>query len=123
MTRFPYIVLFTLLGFFLMPTMTYACGTTKELKSEKSCNKKEKSSAENTDCCEKGQGEKHEKNCEGKCKNPSCHCPTSNCYTFTMPFFIQFSQTKIIESKSKFYYQEMYYSSKFLSIWLPPKIS
>ena len=122
MTRYTYILLFTLLGLFLMPTVTYACGTTKALKTEQSCSKKQKSSSENMDCCKKGHGEKNEKDCKGKCGNDSCHCPTGNCYTFTMPFFIQFSQRKMIESKSKFCYQETYYSSKFLSIWLPPKI-
>lgn len=123
MTRFFYIALLTLIGFFLTPTDTYACGS-KSKNTENTCAKQTDTEKEKDDCCdtEKGQCGKHGKDCDGKCGNSNCHCPTS-CINFTIPFFAQLSQTKIILSKPKFYYQEAYYSSGFRSIWLPPKIS
>jgi hypothetical protein len=122
MTRFLYIALFTLIGFVLTPTDTYACGAKSE-NTENTFNKQSNSKMEMKDCCdkEKGQCGKHGKDCDGNCGNPACHCPT-NCTNFTIPFLAQFSQVKLILSKPNFYYQETYYSSGFLSIWLPPKI-
>lgn len=122
MTRFFYIALFTLIGFVLTPTDTYACGS-KSSETELSNKKNDKASLQKSDCCdkEKGQCGKHGKDCDGNCGNPACHCPT-NCTNFTIPFFAQLSQAKVILNKSNFYYQETYFSSGFLSIWLPPKI-
>ncbi len=125
MKRFYYITFLLLIGFFLIPMESYACGTESE-KIEISCNDQTDSEVEKKESCdkEKEQCDKHEKDCNGKCGNPDCHCPT-NCTYFVVSSFayIQFSQTKMIVSKSKFYYQEAYYPSGFLSIWLPPKIS
>jgi hypothetical protein len=122
MKRFYYIAFLILTGFFLTPMQSYACGTDSE-KIETSCDKQSDSDVEKEHCCntEKGQCGEHRKDCDGNCGNPDCHCPAS-CTNFTIPFFAQLSQTKIIVSKPKFYYQEAYYSSGFLSIWLPPKI-
>lgn len=122
MTRFLYIAFFTLIGFVFTPTDTYACGSKSE-NTENTFNKQSDSKMEKKDCCdkEKGQCGKHGKNCDGNCGNPACHCPT-NCTNFTIPFFAQLSQAKVILSKSNFYYQETYFSSGLLSIWLPPKI-
>lgn len=122
MTRFFHIIFFTLIGIIQTPTDTYACGS-KSNETELSNIKSDKASLQKNDCCgnEKGQCGKHGKDCDGKCGNPDCHCPT-NCTNFTIPFFAQISQVKLILSKPNFYYQETYYSSVFLSIWLPPKI-
>lgn len=123
MTRFIYIALLTLTGFLLTPTDTYACGAKSE-KTENTNSKQSDTEKENKDCCDtkKGQCSKHGKDCDGKCGNPNCHCPT-NGINFTIPFFAQLSQVKVIFIKPNFYYQETHYSSSFLSIWLPPKIS
>ncbi|MEX0995841.1 MAG: hypothetical protein WDZ45_02185 [Flavobacteriaceae bacterium] len=123
MTRFFYITFFTLVGFIMTPTVTYACSS-KSNETEISSNNSNKESLQKNDSCnkEKGQCGEHEKDCDGKCGNSNCHCPSSS-ISFTIPFFAQLSQTKIILSKPKFYYQETYYSSGFTSIWLPPKIS
>ena len=122
MKIFYYIAFLILTGFFLIPDQSYAFGTESE-KIETSCHKQSDSEKEENDCCntEKGQYGKHGKDCDGKCGNSNCHCPSSS-ISFTIPFFAQLSQTKIIVSKPKFYYQRAYYSSGFLSIWLPPKI-
>ncbi len=122
MTRFFYIVLFALIGFILTPTDTYACGSKSE-NIENACNKQSDSKMEKKVCCdkEKGQCGKHEKDCDRKCGNPDCHCPR-NYTSFTIPFFEQPTQVRVIVSNPNFYYQETNYSSAFLSIWLPPKI-
>lgn len=122
MNRFLYIILLTLMVFVLIPSATYACGS-KTKKVENTCNKPSDSKTEKNDCCalEKGTCCQHEGDCNGKCGNPSCHCPT-HCTNFTAPFFIQLSHLKTIVRQPKFYYQKTNYSSAFLSIWLPPKI-
>jgi hypothetical protein len=122
MTRFIYIALFTLFGFILTPTDTYACESKSE-KVENTCSKKSDSETEKKGCCDtdKGQCGKHGKDCEGNCGNPACHCPT-NCTNFSIPLFDAFLRIKIIVSKPNFYYQDTYYSSGFLTIWQPPKI-
>lgn len=122
MTRFFYITFFTLIGFIMLPTVTYACSSTSN-ETEINSNNSNNASLQKNDSCNKeiGQCGNHGKNCDGKCSNPICHCPTS-CTNFTIPFLAQFSQVKLILSKPNFYYQETYYSSGFLSIWLPPKI-
>ncbi len=123
MTKFYCIALFTVIGFFLTPEQSYACGT-KSNKIETSSTKQPDSGIEKKDCCdkEKGQCGKNGKDCDGKCGNPACHCPT-NCINFTIPFFAQYSPIKVMLSKPIFYYQETCYSPGLLSIWLPPKIS
>jgi hypothetical protein len=122
MTRFIYIALLTLIGFFLTPTDIYACGSKSETV-ENTCSNQSQTEQEKKDCCdtEKGQCGKHGKDCDGKCGNPDCHCPTSHT-NFTIPFLIKFSGIKLILNKPIFYYQDSFYSSGFLSIWLPPKI-
>ncbi|MCB0517253.1 MAG: hypothetical protein KDD49_14410, partial [Bacteroidetes bacterium] len=68
MTRFFYIALLTLIGFFLTPTDTYACGSKSE-NIENTCTKQSNTETEKKDCCdtEKGQCGKHGKDCDGKC--------------------------------------------------------
>ena len=122
MTRSIYIALFTLFGFIMTPTTTYACGPKSE-NIEDTCSKQSNRDKEKNDCCdtEKGQCGDHGKDCEGNCGNPACHCPT-NCTTSTIPFSDGFSGITIIVGKPNFYYQDTYCSSGFLSIWQPPKI-
>jgi hypothetical protein len=122
MTKKIYILLILVFGFSLAPNIIFSCGTESE-KIETSCDKQSDSEIEKNDCCGKENGlcGKHGKDCDGNCGNPDCHCPT-NCTSFTIPFFAPLSQAKIILRKPKYYYQEAYYSSGFLSIWLPPKI-
>ena len=63
MTRQISILLIVMLGFFLTPTLTYACGKPAE-KTEKSCCKKETSKTEKKDCCESHS--QKDKNDEGE---------------------------------------------------------
>ena len=120
MTNFFHILFFALIGFILTPTDANACGSKSE-NIENTCAKQSDSKMQKKDCCEKGSCGKNGKDCDGKCDNPACHCPT-NFTTFTIPFITQLTQIKVTLTKPSFYYQETNYSSRFLSIWLPPKI-
>jgi hypothetical protein len=121
MTRKFYIMLLVVLGFCMMPSMAFACKT----KTEKACCKKESSSKEKKSCCtkEKDSKTKNHDGCSGACKSVSCGCPTiqlglSVFFTDLNPQLFSFSS-----KKQKYYYSEIFISSDFRSIWLPPKIS
>ncbi len=121
MTRQISILLILMLGFFLTPTLTYACGKPAE-KTEKACCKKETSQTEKKDCCKShSQKDKNDDCCGGKCKNPSCHCPTAP-LTIALPFVTEMKYHNIFLEKVTIAYTETYISSGFRSIWLPPKI-
>lgn len=123
MTRFFYIALLTLIGFFLTPTDTYACGSKSE-NIENTCTKQSNTETEKKDCCdtEKGQCGKHGKDCGGKCKNPSCHCPTAP-LAFALTLDAGMKNHIIVLENLTFGYTQSYISSGFHSIWQPPKIS
>ena len=113
------------LGFFAIPTLTYACGI-KSTKTEKSCCKKSEAEKSNkNDCCKKhkSKNDKDKKGCDGKCNNPNCSCPTNN-FAFALPFWIETKvKTYFAESKKiKSYYNENYLSDGFVFIWTPPNI-
>ena len=124
--KFHIAVLTFLLGFFLTPMQTMACGD-KSTKTEKSCcksSKKDKSKQKN--CCSKhnSKSQKEDKGCDGKCGDSSCHC-TNFCPHFAVPFYatFKFKSFPIISKQRLFSRDDNYFSSGFYSIWLPPKIS
>ena len=111
-----------MLGFFLTPTLTYACGKSAE-KTEKPCCKKETSQTEKKDCCKNhSDNDKNNDGCGGKCKNPFCHCPTAP-LTIAVHFVTETKNHNILLEKLSIAYTQSYVSSGFRSIWLPPKIS
>lgn len=122
MARQFFIGIIVILGFFLTPTLTYACGKSVE-KTEKSCCKKETSKSDKKDCCKNhSQKDKNDDDCDGKCKNSSCHCPTAP-LAIVLPFVTEMKYYNIFLEKVTIAYTEIYISSGFHSIWLPPKIS
>jgi hypothetical protein len=118
MTKKFYILLLVTLGFLLGPTPTFAHGT----KTEMSCCK-EKSTTK--DCCKKKDSKKKGHSCDTSCVGNSCGCPTAYCGSTPM-FFSQTTNNLLFsfsEKKQNYYYSEIFISSDFRSIWLPPKIS
>ena len=107
------------LGFFLMPVFSYACAKKSTKSAKTSCSKGQNKKSEQKECC-KTKTCKKDKNCE----HNSCSCSTSS-WSFSLPAPSDletknhFAQTK----KQKFDFDRAYYSSGFLTIWLPPKIS
>ncbi|HRB86127.1 MAG TPA: hypothetical protein PLE27_05870 [Bacteroidia bacterium] len=122
MTKQIYILLIATLGFFLTPTLSYACGKS-HTKTEKSCCDKKSSQTEKKDCCKNhSDNEKDNDGCGGKCGHSSCHCPTV-CFGCTLPFTSEPKYNVLVVSKKQFFpYSDPYISSGFHSIWLPPKI-
>jgi len=109
------------LGFFLIPEQTYACSSKKMQSKESACKKmpagkyKAKSS-----CC---KGDKHKKDCSGKCKNGLCQCAPGSSVSITVATVSDLQKRFAEFQKQTFGYKPAYYSSGYSSIWLPPKIS
>lgn len=118
-----YIVFLVLLGFFMNPSITLACRT----KTEKACCKnKFPSTKDKRECCKKEQSsnKKSHKGCDGACKNLTCSGSTVY-LGMTAAFYHEFNNQvfRFFVEKQNHYYSEIFISSHFRSIWLPPKIS
>jgi hypothetical protein len=114
------IIIILTIGFFTLPTSSYACGTT----TEKSCCKKETlSKSGKKECC----CDKHSKNkkapCDGKCGHSNC--TTSSINLGILAFYaieIKNNHFDFSSEKQNFYYSKINISAGFYSIWLIPKI-
>ncbi|MBG6188122.1 hypothetical protein [Flavobacterium sp. CAN_S2] len=113
-----YILLLVTLGFLIGPTLVSAHG----IKAEMACCKKE--SAAKT-CCKEKNSKKKEHSCNNSCVGNSCGCPTAYCgYSSILSFQTENNSLfSFSERKQNYYYSEIFISSDFRSIWLPPKIS
>lgn len=118
--RLHILIIMLSLGFFLSPSLGYACGT----KTEKECSKKEATfKTEKKECCKKTQSNEEDTSCGGKCGHSNCTTSTVN---FSLISFneIDFNNNNFNFSteKPKFHHSETFISSGFTSVWLPPKI-
>ena len=118
-----YILLLVMLGFFMTPSVAFACGT----KADKSCcNKESSSEKDKKDCCkkEKNSNESSHDGCNGACKDVTCS--SSPVYLgLTSAFYSELNNQvfRFSTEKQNYYYSEIFISSHFRSIWLPPKLS
>jgi hypothetical protein len=120
--KFHIVLVMVVMGFFLTPALTYACG----MKSEKSCcNKEISSKGDKKDCCKKDNDSKdksHDGGCNGKCGHSNC---TTSSVQFSLAFFeIKFKNNNFdfSEKEQNYIHSETNLSSGFFSIWLIPKI-
>ena len=119
-------VILLCLGFFLMPSISYACAKKTTKTEQKSCSKDQSAKAEHKSSCKDKSCKKCKDghDCDGNCKHSSCGCSTSSS-SVSLPIPVDlktaapFAETK----KQKFGFKEAYYSSGYSSIWQPPKIS
>lgn len=121
--KFHILLIILTLGFFVTPTLTYACGTKTE-KTEKSCCKKNKSNkATKKNCCKKNQS-KSTNDCNGQCGDRNCVSYPTN-YTLIPNFKIELTNNNVafISHILNFRYNENYLSDGFASIWIPPNIA
>jgi hypothetical protein len=126
------LILAVLLGQFALPISSFACGNQAKkqtaMKKDHSCCKKMTTQSEEkteSDCCKNHSSKKENKEdgCGGQCNDSSCSCPSANlCFSLPITLETPFSIGFIASEKSKFYYKETYFSTGFLSIWLPPVI-
>lgn len=108
---------------FLMPSQTYACSKAAAKTEKSSCSKT--SDHQNHSCKDKNLKKCiHNEDC-GVCKAGSCRCSTScvNLLHVIIPIELRIKDLVARAKKQKFDFKRAYYSSGFLSIWLPPKIS
>ena len=120
--RIHIVIIILTLGFFLLPTLSHACGT----KTGKSCCAKEKTSKiEKKDCCNSSNSKDKDNGCEGKCGHPNCTSSTSINFSLISTFEIDFTifNFNFLSEKQKFYNSKTFISSGFSSVWLIPKIS
>lgn len=118
-----HILLIVVFGFFLMPTVTFACGNNSE---KHSCKKETSSKMDKDDCC---KDDSHSKNknhdgCGGKCSHSKCGC-ASSCNSSISISGLNLNN-KIFNfsyEKQNFYNSKAFISSGFYSLWLIPKIS
>ena len=116
------IIIILMLGFFMLPTSSYACGT----KTEKACCKKDKTEkAEKKDCCKNKDTKDKDNSCGGKCGHSNCTSSSSVNFSIISFYEINFKNNSFDFSseKSKFYHSKTFISSGFHSIWLIPKIA
>jgi hypothetical protein len=110
-----HLLLFLFLGAFLMPTTSFACGTTcKKEKMEKEIMK---------DHCKKDKSSEKQDGCGGKCKNQTCQTSASN-FNLLLPnaFDFKINYCDFVNKKESFSFYESCISSGFFSIWTPPNI-
>lgn len=117
-----HIILLVILGLFLEPTVTFACGSHS---GKDSCNKETAANSEKMDCCQKNSHSKNKKHdgCNGKCGHSNCvTTPTQ----FSAVFFeLKFNNNnfEFSEKKQNYFNSETNLSGGFYSLWLIPKIS
>mgnify|MGYP003599855473 FL=1 len=113
------------LGFFLIPSIGYACAKKTVNTERKSCSKDQSAKAEHKSGCKDKSCKKcndgHD--CNGKCNHSCCRCITTS-PAFSSPTLIYFKLTNLFAEtkKQKFNFKQAYYSSGYSSIWQPPKI-
>lgn len=117
-----YFLAFLLLGIFLMPGNTFACGS----KSEMHHSATEMSSTNSKkDCCDVVADHKDKKHhcCNNNCKDSKCICtPSSGVFLILNETALQARNYDFCTEKQKFDYPESSISSGFCSLYLKPKI-
>lgn len=119
--RLHLLIIILTFGFFMLPTLSYACGT----KTEKACCKKETlSKIEKKACCTSNQSKEKDNGCGGKCGHSNCTSSTSLNFSMISSFEINFNNNSFgfSEEKSQFYNSKTFISSGFYHIWVIPKI-
>ncbi len=119
MKKFHFIVI-VLIGFFLMPKSTFACGMTSK---KASCKTEMNLGNCKMKCCQKKSKDKSDKGCEGKCGKSTCQIQTVS-FGAILPTLseIKTNYFLVLTSKQVFYNNETNISSGFYFIWSPPNI-
>ena len=124
-----YILILVTIGFFMIPSVSFACGSgcgTKKTESNASCNsdKHSKHQAAEDGCCSNENHSKHSNGCSGKCKHNSCNCITP-VLSLIIPSFseLTINHFDFSNQKNSFFDKESTISSGFYYIWTPPNIS
>ncbi len=113
-------------GFFLAPSICYACAKKTVNTEQKSCSKEKSKKSNHKESC-KDKSCKKCKNghdCCGDCNHSSCRCSTSSSFvSLPIPIDLKVTDPFAETKKQKFGFKQVYYSLDYSSIWQPPKIS
>lgn len=126
MKKMHYILFILFCGFLLNPTESYACNSSKQTSTKKSCCELSKDSQKEKEaeksCCKSSKSDK--KSCDGSCNNSNCNVvPIFSSIISNFSFKINSSLERIVSQKVNFFYLEKNISTHYFSIWCPPKIS
>ncbi len=115
-----YFILIILLGFLLMPNLSFACNETPK---KSSCKTEVKSGNCKVKCCQKKSKNKSDKCCGGKCGKTTCQIQTVS-FVAVFPNLSEIKNKNFLISTSKpiFYDHETNIADGFYSIWSPPNI-
>ena len=123
-----YILILVTIGFFMIPSNSFACSSgcgTKKTEPKESCNsdKHSKHQAAENGCCSNENQSKRSNGCGGKCKHNSCHC-TAPVLSLILPSFseLTINHFDFSHKKMSFTFKESNISSGFYYIWTPPNI-
>ncbi|HTG65282.1 MAG TPA: hypothetical protein VL859_02790 [Flavobacterium sp.] len=117
-----YIIVLLLLGFFLMPGSTYACGSGS---GNHSCKMEMSSKTKMKDCCSKKSNSKDSKGkgCSGKCGESMCSVSSVNIgIASSIQYEIPSGVFHFSEKKQNFSHVVSLLSDGYTSLWLIPKI-
>ena len=123
-----YILILITIGFFMIPSISFACGAgcgTKKTESKETCNSDKHSKQQTTKngCCSTRNQSKHGNRCGGKCKHNSCHC-TAPVLSLILTSFSELTLNRFdfYNQKKNFNIEQSNISSGFYYIWTPPNI-
>jgi hypothetical protein len=118
-----YILLFTVFGFLVMPSVVFACGN--NYSKTVSCKKEVSSKQETKDCCDSHANEngKRHHGCGGKCGHSNCNIPSAQIAVIA-PFIAEINAKTLFSYREKGDFNDLKttISSGFQSLWLIPKI-
>jgi hypothetical protein len=115
-----YIIILTL-SLFLLPSLTYACGT---LLEKKCCKKEMSAKSKPHKCSEKSHAADNNNGCDGKCGHSNCTTTSIN-INFAMfnEFDLAYNIFDFTSEKQNFSTTTTFISAGYSSLWLIPKIS
>lgn len=118
-----YLILIVLLGFFLMPNASYACGSGS---GKHSCKMEMSSKTKMKNCCSKKSNSKEtkEKGCSGKCGQSMCSVsPVNIGIVSSIQYEILNQSFSFLNKEQNFSHTVSFTSDGYSSLWLIPKIA
>src|SRR5699024_9905768 len=113
------ILIMAFFGFLLLPSLSYACNQTAD-QAAHSCRANENSHSADDSCCVSQQSQRHhDDGCGSDCSHSACHCVSCS---VVVPALSADSNLFPVAEKQLSFRNELFLSSEFLSIWVPPKI-
>jgi hypothetical protein len=122
MAKQVFILLSVLTGFFLVPGVTYGCGSNPGKEAASCCQERQARGKDEQSCCAGHHSKKSADNDHDKgCSHHFCHC--SSVSATVLSYSDSVKHYLLVIPKKEYHLSDFVLSSGFHSIWLPPKIS